>query len=295
MIYHYTTIDAFYNILALYKNSEGKDYLEFWASSILNQNDKEELSVKSEELMPVVKEIERDIKINVSNLKKLSNVDDLNWLPTLTGRNANESIKDYFQDECNIPYTMSFGQHEDDLLMWSMYANNGNGLCIAFDENVLFDKRMHSFVFPNEVVYDNDPQKCKEIIRLFYDYYLKEVKNEFVIDIIQRLKRNCWERMLMGITPFLKNKAFKEEAEYRFVYYITRETPVYTRLSRHMNIINYIKVKVPLVALKYIVIGPCANYRRSKYLLVENMKSCNIERDYNKRFIRKSKVPYRIY
>ena len=295
MIYHYTTIEAFYNILAIYKSSGEKGYLEFWASSILNQNDKEELSVTVEKLLPVVKKIERDIKINVSDLKKLSTVDELNWLPTLTGRKIKESIKDYFQDECNIPYTMSFCQHEDELLMWSMYANNGNGLCIAFDENVLFEKQKHSFVFPNEVIYDNNPQKCKEIIRLFYDYYLKEIEKESVINIIYNMKRNYWERMLMGISPFMKNKAFKDEAEYRFVYYITGDTPVYTRLSRHMNMIKYIKVKVPLAALKHIVIGPCANYRKTKSLLVENMKSCNIEREYDKRFIRKSRVPYRIF
>lgn len=295
MIYHYTTVEAFYNILATYKSLEDKDYLIFWASSILNQNDKKELSMSAEKLMPVVKEIERDVKITISNLRKLSTIDEQNWIPTLIGHEVRDSIKGFYHDEINIPYTISFGQYEDKLLMWSMYANNGNGLCLAFDEEILKTTNYHKFVIPDKVVYENDPKKCKEIIRLFYDSYLEEIKNENIIDSIYKLKCSYWERILMGVSPFMKNKAFKDEAEFRFAYFITRETPVYTRLTSHANVINYIKVKIPLEALKHIVIGPCANYKKTKTLLVENMKTCKIEKDYNRSFIRKSQVPYRIF
>jgi hypothetical protein len=57
MVYHYTTIETFYNMLATYKSSEDKNHLEFWASSIFNQNDKEELSLTAADIMPVVKDI----------------------------------------------------------------------------------------------------------------------------------------------------------------------------------------------------------------------------------------------
>lgn len=298
MVYHYTTIETFFNMLSTYKESEDKENLIFWASSILNQNDKEELSLSAADIMPIVKDIEKNIKKKgLSDFLKLSTVDEQWWIPTLTGQKVKENVNDFFKNEYNIPYTISFSQNEDKLLMWAMYANNGNGLCLAFDENMLVNRNAYKFAIPDVVVYGKDPQSQKRIIKMFYDMYLKELREGYTINALYQLKLKYWACMLMGISPYFKNKAFEDEAEYRVAYYVAGEKnpPVYTRLTCRMNIINYIKVNIPLEALQYIIIGPCADYEQAKKLLVDNMKSCNIVRDYDNGFIIKSQVPYRIF
>lgn len=285
-------------MLATYKGSDSKEYLEFWASSIFNQNDKEELSITAEDIMPVVKEIENSIKMKgFTDLRKLSTVDEQWWIPTLTGQMVKENIKEFFQNKYNIPYTISFSQHEDKLLMWSMYANDGNGICLAFDEKQLVNRNAYKFAIPDIVTYKKAPKYYKDIIKEFYKMYLKELGEEYIINIIYQLKRKYWECMLMGILPFIKNNAFEDEAEYRVVYYGAgdKNPPVYSRLTSRLNVINYIKVKIPLDALQYIIIGPCANFEQAKKLLVDNMRSCNIVREYEEDFIRGSRIPYRLY
>lgn len=299
MVYHYTTIETFYNMLATYKGSDDKYHLEFWASSILNQNDKEELSITAEDIMPVMKEIEKSIKKTLlTDLKKLSTIDNQWWVPTLTGQNVKENMNEFFQNKYNIPYTISFSQNEDKLLMWAMYANNGNGVCLAFDENMIVNCNTYKFAVSDLVQYKKDSQYYKEIIKQYYDLYIQELGDENVINIIYQLKRRYWACILMGISPFFKNKAFEDEAEYRITYYVAGENipPVFTRLTNRLNIINYIKVKIPLDALKYIIIGPCADFAHTKSLLIENMKVNGIVRDYDDgNFIRTSNVPYRSY
>lgn len=298
MVYHYTTIETFYNMLATYKSSEDKNHLEFWASSIFNQNDKEELSLTAADIMPVVKDIEKTIKKkSFTDLYKLSTVDEQWWIPTLTSQKVKENVNDFFKNGYNIPYTVSFSQNEDKLLMWTMYANNGNGICLAFDENKLVNRNAYRFAVPDIVVYKKDPQSHKKIIKLYYDMYLKELAKMNIINGIYNLKRKYWECILMGISPYIKNHAFEDEAEYRIAYYVAGKNnpPVYTRLTNRLHIINFIKVKIPLEALQYIIIGPCADFNRTKSLLVENMKANDIVRDYDGNFIHTSKVPYRLY
>lgn len=286
-------------MLATYKSSDDKNYLEFWASSILNQNDKEELSITAEDIMPVVKEIEKSIKKKeLTDFRKLSTINEQWWVPTLTGQMVKQNITEFFQNKYNIPYTISFSLNEDKLLMWTMYANNGNGICLAFDENILIKRNVYKYAIPDIVLYKKDPKYYKTIVKMFYDLYIKELGGEKIINIIYQLKRKYWACLLMGISPFIKNKAFADEAEYRITYYVEGENDptVFTRLTNRLNIIKYIKVKIPLDALQYIIIGPCADFARVKSLLIENMKINGIIRDYDDgNFIRTSNVPYRLY
>ena len=297
MVYHYTTIDTFYNMLASYKEAENYN-LEFWASSILNQNDKEELSLNVGEIMPVLQRYEQSKEgESLTNLQKLTTVEEQWWVPMLTGHSVRGHLNKFFEDKENVPFTISFSKQQDTLLMWTMYANNGNGICLAFDEEEIVKGNAYRYSIADRVFYNKDPRHYEVLINKLYNMYKEEIKDETIINTIYQIKLRYWACMLMGISPFIKNAKFKDEEEFRVVYYKkSYDNPkVYSRLTSRQNIVDYIKVKIPIQALKYIIIGPCANYRRVKKLLVENMKSCNIERDYDKRFIRKSKVPYRIY
>jgi hypothetical protein len=294
MVYHYTTIETFYNMLATFHSSDDKEHLEFWASCSLNQNDPTELSLGVDEILPVIRDVEKNIE--TTDFRKLSNYKAFNWIPFLIGQTPVDIDKSYRTPRL-APFTVSFSKRKDLLLMWTMYANNGNGICLAFDENRLICPQSGLHPMADNVFYEKDPQLYYGIIKMLHEMYLKEIQKMNLLQGIHYSKQKALIGMISAISPFIKHKSFKEEAEYRIAYYkVSDNNPnVYTRLTSRLNVINYVKVKIPLEALQYIIIGPCANYRRVRKLLIEYMKSCNIERDYAKQFIRKSKVPFRLY
>ncbi len=294
MVYHYTTIETFYNMLVTYKSSEDKEYLEFWASNALNQNDSTELSLGVDDLLPIIRDIEKNS--DLTDLRKLSEYNDFDWTPYLIGqmpRNIDES----FRTLKYAPFTVSFSKEMDMLLMWAMYANNGNGICMSFDETKLKCSQSDLWPVADSVFYEKNPKLYFEIVKELYKMYYKEIENIYTRQGTHHVKQKHLVGMLAAISPFIKDKAFEKEAEYRIVFYkVSDESPiVYTRLTSRLNVINYVKVKIPLDALQNIIVGPCADYNGTRALLVDNMKSCGIVRDYDKGFIQKSKVPYRWY
>lgn len=295
MVYHYTTIESFYSILANYKASEDKDNLIFWASNVLNQNDPKEMSLRLDDIISAVKLKEKE-KPELTELRKLSTVKDFEWLFGHTSENVEKNINKYCTDINYAPFTISFSHQFDKLLMWSMYASNGTGLCLVFDETQVKVKQPGLYLIRDNVFYDNNPSYYYNVVSALYEKYLEQYKDVLFLNSLEREKGVFLSTMLSGIAPFIKNKAYEDEQEYRLAYYKTsNDNPkVYSRLTNRLNVINYVEIRIPIAALKRIVIGPCANYRKVKKLLVENMKSCNIERIY-KSFVSKSKVPYRIY
>ena len=292
MVYHYTTIESFYSMLANYKASEDKDNFIFWASNVLNQNDPKEMSLRYKDIIDVVRKIE-DTKPYLHGLKRLSTIKDNDWLFGYSSENIEKKINIFCTDINYSPFTISFSHQLDKLLMWSMYASNGTGLCLAFDEKLIQNDQPDLILISENVSYGNNPDHYIDVVSKLYEMYLNA---PFYIDDPTSQKSYFLTMMLSGIAPFIKNKAYEDEHEYRLAYYKTSndKPKVYTRLTNRLNVVNYVEIRIPMAALKHIVIGPCANYPKVKKLLVENMKSCYIERIY-KSFVSKSEVPYRIY
>lgn len=295
MVYHYTTIETFYSMLANYKASEDKDNLIFWASNVLNQNDPKEMSLRLNDIISAVKQIEKE-KPQLTELRKLSTVKDFEWLFGHNSEKVEKNINKFCTDINYAPFTISFSHQFDKLLMWSMYASNGTGLCLVFDETQVKVEQPDLYLIPDNVFYDNNPLYYYNVVSALYEKYLEQIKDVLFLNGLEREKGVFLSTMLSGIAPFIKNKAYEDEQEYRLAYYKTSndKPKVYTRLTNRLNVINFVNILIPIVSLQHIVIGPCANYRNVRKLLIDNMKSCGIEREY-KRFVSKSKVPYRIY
>lgn len=297
MVYHYTTIETFYNMLAAYRESEDKDNLVFWASNALNQNDSEELFLRADDIIALIRDLEEKGDFsNMPSYKKISTVQDQWWVPYLTMQDIKDDL-----NVCNTlkysPYTISFSHQRDTLLMWTMYANNGNGICLAFEEEKIVNEQPSVYAIADDVIYDKDPKCHTNVIEKYLILYHKEIEQETIINDIYNKKRLFLITMLWGISPFMKNEAFKEEKEFRIAFFRDplNSPKVYKRLTGRLNEIRYIKVKIPLASLNHIIVGPCADYSRISSLIVENMKSCEISRDYDKGFIQPSRVPYRLY
>lgn len=188
MVYHYTTIGTLFSQLSALKTFDNEDYLTFWASNILHQNDLKEFSLKPNDLLEILQEIENESEMQ----KKIDYLKKLSHLPKeciLFGKSFEEVVQDIVSHaNAENLYTLSFSRIEDKLLMWSMYAHNGTGICLAFDESKLSFSQNGLLFLPNKVYYDNDEQSYKSVFRDAYNFYLDKVEDTYLYNDIYREK-----------------------------------------------------------------------------------------------------------
>ena len=297
MVYHYTTINNLCSILAAYKESEDKKYFTFWASNVLEQNDSEEMSLDYKNLHKIIVDIEKEKEENGDNLRcKLSNFSKFAFLNSQDQEEVENELNKYTKDKESTPYTMSFSRQEDSLLMWSIYANKGDGLCLVFDEKEFHNLKTNMLFINDDVRYGKPDEYTKELLRIHYDDFLKRIceQDPIIINSIFYQGKIAYKVILEFIPPFIKKEAFQGEREWRIAFFRNKETKVYTRFTNSLNTIHYVKVGLPVSALKNIVIGPCAKDDKVKELLVTEMLDSNIPQATKLDFFLKSKVPLRI-
>ena len=298
MVYHYTTVESLYGILSSYKASEDKKHFTFWASNALDQNDSQELSLKHKNLQEAILKVEKEKEDNgnVLGIKKLSNVHQWAFLSGKDQDEFEEDINKNVTDSNSTPFTMSFSRQKDNLLMWSIYANKGNGICLVFDKRKLMKVNVDMDHISQDVMYGNDINNYIQYVRLHYDEYLKIFDNGKILLVNQVMRESpvAVKVMLEFISPFIKNEAFRDEKEWRISFFRDKKTKVYTRITSNLNLVHYIKVGVPISALRKIVIGPCANYDVVRNLIIQEAKECGIDKMMSQEFYVKSSVPYRI-
>ena len=301
MVYHYTTIEAFYSILTSYKEAKDEKYFTFWASNVLNQNDKKELSFKSEDLHNIILKVEEEKakKGKHLNAKKMSNA--INWHDFL-GRTQKEILNEIDSHimENYTPFSLSFSHQKDKLLMWSIYGNSGNGLCLVFNEKELFPNTEMTYLSKN-VWYNFDGKNINnsliyDVVSLIYDEYLRSLENDeyILINSVMYKGEIFYKMMLESISPFIKHTAFKEEKEWRILFLKNKNTHVFTKITRNLNTVQYVKIGIPISALKRIIIGPCAQDKKGVIdLLRKEASSCGIKKLTKPEFYISSEVPYR--
>lgn len=297
MVYHYTTIETLYNILASYKEAEDKEYFTFWASNALEQNDTEELSFSFKDLYEVLLQVEKNKKENGEDLshKKLSEAIEWGKFENKNPNEIKDEIDKLVKDREQTPYTLSFSRQKDKLLMWSIYANGGNGICLAFNENKLTKIQAKMTCCIDNVKYNIKKNDLTNLVNQVYDAYLKSFEGDDIISLNKVFDEGTtYLRMMLGlISPFIKNKAFGDEKEWRIAFYKNKETNIFTRLTGNQNIVHYVKVGLPISALSKIIVGPCANYNNVVDLLQNEASSCGIAKMAKPEFYLKSNVPFR--
>lgn len=116
ILYHYTTMSTFYNMIEHSLQYEDGDihpkYITMWATHYAHQNDPTECQLFFKGLENSILNYARTNKIDItSSDKKLIQQP---WY----GLNL---------------FTISFSKQEDDLTMWRGYGQNGDGISLGFD------------------------------------------------------------------------------------------------------------------------------------------------------------------
>ena len=135
-IFHYTSIDAFVQMLKMKTKTKASN-LTFWASNVHYMNDPHEMDFLYGEINRVLPELEKEMGINEKDMPfsafNFSNINS-NGIKVELDNDFREIIYNIIYK--NV-YAISFSRKKDYLPMWSMYGNNGGGLCLQFNYDKL--------------------------------------------------------------------------------------------------------------------------------------------------------------
>lgn len=215
-----------------------------------------------------------------------------------------------------FPYLISFSRAKDSLPMWGMYAKQGNGIALVFDEDKL--EANFSKDKCQDCIYcqDDETAPVMGIIKEEYEEYLSTISNKKndLSNWCTALAEIRLHNMYRKIGSYAKHKSFEYEKEFRIVVsnppsvsYI-QENELSTmescsnitsdKLSDNIlfrekegMIIPYVEQKISIDYLKGIIIGSTTDFNRQKEALRIFMRSKHIDTSHIE--ITKSKVPYR--
>jgi hypothetical protein len=190
ILYHYTSIEAFYNIIKsktirLHTYLGTNDSAEYVAC---DQWIKEELEILEQ-------------NIDDPKIKELLKTSSQTF--TLNKPNAFHTYE---------PLSFSFSEHPDLLTQWIRYSKDTRGICIGFDPNrlgVSFNRAVGANA-------SNDPsqsrsgfkvdylnkKECQQKVKEIYDYFARNNINNYFDDLIHPLLQLSWQH---------KDPSFKEE------------------------------------------------------------------------------------
>lgn len=290
MIAHYTTMEGLVGLLNSRTQDKGETMLKMWATNIYALNDPTELLHGYDVIQKWLPQIE--LELNVNDKDRLSNIWSICTTRKKTDSYYNNLLKESLYNQEYSAYILSFSRKMDDLAMLRMYSQEATGVCLVLSSgmvqeacnlyDVCYDEKFENIIFTPF-----------EMFKTVYKQYLDRLR-EKQLNNKEKFKfmLNHLVTYIMLIAPYIKRSDYSYEEEIRFAkpYKITDD--IKFRTNRNGNLIPYKEVNIPFKAIKKIIIGPCANYNVSKYVIEQKLKSMGIS-DIPK--IVKSEKEYRIY
>lgn len=184
MLYHYTDFAAFDGIIRC---------AELRLNNILNMNDASEMRLFMNGICKAV-------------LSKLNEEGESEKL-SMTERFFEKEMEEEFHYSA---YAACFSKYRDDAAQWERYGHLGQGVCIAFHED-LMQKMVGGAISLREVSYQKDMQE-HPLVDEFYQ--LIKDSGDFSEDLprLQELMNEAWMR-----SAAFKHPSFASEREFRLV------------------------------------------------------------------------------
>lgn len=184
MLYHYTDFAAFDGIIRC---------AELRLNNILNMNDASEMRLFMNGICKAVLE----------KLEADSETDKL--------RKAENFFKKELQKEFHYSaYAACFSKYRDDASQWERYGHFGQGVCIAFHEE-LMEKMIGGAIFLQEVFYQEDMREHR-LVDEFYELISSSADFSKSMPKLQALMNDAWVQ-----SAAFKHPSFASEKESRLV------------------------------------------------------------------------------
>lgn len=305
ILYHYTTTAS---LLGMLKDcSRENPNLTMWATHCNYLNDNSEFLFGKNLCDKAICEYEEEHDIPQENRLGIYIHDQ--WVEEFhkwayLGSSASIDEIDY-----GYPYLLSFSRARESLPMWGMYAKQGNGVALVFDEYKVCE---HHVGYDCLYCRDGETILLKEKIKDKYRTNSSEHKHLVDSNIDRSYAIIRLNEIYRAIGPYIKDKAYEFEHEFRVVAtnpkVVTNEFGERNQIQaleltakdskdtisfreRDGMIIPYVEQKIAVDCLKGIIVGPTADFGRMKDALIILLKNKGV--DISKIDIIKSEVPYR--
>lgn len=258
LVYHYTSIDALHSILERYRDNNCNDFIELWASNIWFLNDPQEMLKAPDIVLNILHRLEKSLNI-IDSLRITKTYNDIDSI-------INSRYKRLLKRDDNL-FIFSLSNNVDTLPMWSMYAKNGKGVCLCFDKNELTDyfkqdQEQQVELVPVSYDFDNLENSTMGKLEAIYQQYIEEITDDCIQDKDSVID-NFLYSFIRILAPLYKDPAYRYEGEERLICtqqgYRFNNT-IKFRVSSNGYIIPFRIIKIPVGALKKIIIGPSYDY-----------------------------------
>ncbi len=184
MLYHYTDFAAFDGIVRC---------AELRLNNILNMNDASEMRFFMKGICRAVME-----KLTAGGEEERSRV-----------------IEKFFRRELEeefrySAYAACFSKYRDDAAQWERYGHLGQGVCIAFHENLM--QKMTGGAVSLQTVYYQKDMREHRLVEEFYNLMMKEKKFAEIQQELREIMNDAWVQ-----SAAFKHPSFAREKERRLV------------------------------------------------------------------------------
>lgn len=282
-MYHYTSLDTFFNILLGMKG----DHFTFYAGSVYTMNDYKEMQIGYNCIKKYLPEIEQKLKIGKEDC----------FLNLSSVPNENKQIRNNFgrwliNDDISN-FVISFSAKPDILPMWITYGDNGKGVCLEFSPYIIkryYKENMIDDSFQiKKCIYQEKDIKffLSQQIEKFYNLFLGNVETKRRKEPL--LKAKYFATLCAIAGTFIKHYGFEYEKEIRMNLFKHKDEWLFRK--NHLNHhIAYIEAPIPADALTAVIVGPAATYNNVKNSILLSLRSKGISVE-----PKQSKIPYRTY
>lgn len=294
---HYTTTTGLLGMFNDY--SKEQPHIKLWATHYMYMNDPKEYELGKNLCTQIIDQIEQEL--NVPNECRVRTcVEDETY------RSVIEEYRKTNKGQLICPYILSFSKAYDSLHMWDMYAANGNGLSLVFNNQKLIDAQ----ILTKDCFYCNP--NCKNVLQCFSEKYKKDIIDIYqnqdqdktiCLNIVKESMRHgnknpaflrayIIHTIICGhIGIRIKNSAYNIEQEARITVNGKEEFKLLFR-DRKGIILPYIEYPIPFDCVDNIIVGPTADFERVRESILIFLDNKGVE-NWNETRILHSKVPYR--
>lgn len=260
ILYHYCSMEAFIKIIESKKLRLG---------NVLQMNDPTELPLRS---LNWVEFIYKQYEKEPFEFKFYHDKKELDMKQYL-------DLMNYHQDiiKADSFFAFCMSTLADDLNQWRVYGDNGNGVCLGFDVNDIFNliEEDTSFTY-NELEYED----LQRISVLAAKSILSKIRDRFIAnknDDLYHILNNFYSDLEFFILRY-KHPAYKAESEARLIYRkhnvqtdstSTRANDILVE-SNALNIKSYKEITLSDMKINSIILGPINKVPLDNILLFLN-------------------------
>ncbi len=261
---------------------DSSDDLVLRVHNVLYMDGQEEMEWRYEDIVPYLHQLEEQYQIPWH--RRLTNL--MSFGAELRGINKKSIIQYIHADKTRLqycPYAISFSHSSNDDRSWKEHGDQGNGVCLAFDEKELSRISTEHILLFSDIIYRNEDGTIASeykpyilyLLKICYDIYLRQIsKQSLPISINSDEMVICQEQtlfhMLLVLPSLIKPNKFDWECEHRLLVFCSENFEKNIHLNDNGK--PYLELAIPFSSLKNVYLKSKKEYAIMTKWMSENKK-----------------------